>query len=55
MNVGINVITIQTHGIKDFPQCDAFIEDDMNGKARRALATFVAQLFSCTDGEHCFI
>ena len=24
-------------------------------KARRALATLVAQLFSCPDGEHCFI
>jgi hypothetical protein len=24
-------------------------------KARRALATLVAQLFSCWDGEHCFI
>jgi len=26
-----------------------------NLKARRALASSVAQLFSCPDGEHCFI
>ena len=26
-----------------------------NSKARRALATLVAQLFCCSDGEHSFI
>jgi hypothetical protein len=41
MNVGISVITIQTHGITDFPQCDAFIDDEMNGKTQHFSAQVI--------------
>jgi len=33
---------------------EAVRTDEWEPKARRALSTLVAQLFSCPDGEHCF-
>ena len=42
------------HG-EEFECCEVRTVAVLTGTHRRQLATLVAQLFSCSDGEHCFI